>query len=313
MSVCFLCISRAKVDFSLCYVSLSSIAHTFYKILVSYSLLKSSLENVLLGISWTSTSCSRSCCNSPSTSSLSCTWPCFPSLSKSKSASMHYVVWSSLLMRLFFSSRGAIDLDAKFEPSLLNTAIYLLGLSQQVSTFAINFQVSRVSLSLFLSPWVELRLNILMGFLFFRDDLSVRVSLRTLPFTGVSWVWSLWLTLDRRISSLRWTDGFSLLRWPLRFVFFGCWSAFLTYTLTASFLFLFLFFGHTQFKVTLTSIMIADFAGCFIIEKVCKALFADLAPKELVTRGRERREKRRAEEERLAEEQKNLLESKKEV
>lgn len=35
---------------------------------------------------------------------------------------------------------GVIDLEAKFEPSLLNTAIYLLGLSQQVSTFAINFQ-----------------------------------------------------------------------------------------------------------------------------------------------------------------------------
>jgi len=33
-----------------------------------------------------------------------------------------------------------IDLEAKFEPSLLNTAIYLLGLSQQVSTFAINYQ-----------------------------------------------------------------------------------------------------------------------------------------------------------------------------
>jgi cation-transporting ATPase 13A1 len=31
-------------------------------------------------------------------------------------------------------------LEAKFEPSLLNTAIYLLGLSQQVSTFAINYQ-----------------------------------------------------------------------------------------------------------------------------------------------------------------------------
>lgn len=38
-------------------------------------------------------------------------------------------------------SRGPIDLEAKFEPNLLNTAIYLLGLSQQVSTFAINFQV----------------------------------------------------------------------------------------------------------------------------------------------------------------------------
>ena len=39
------------------------------------------------------------------------------------------------------NSLGPIDLEAKFEPSLLNTAIYLLGLSQQVSTFTINFQV----------------------------------------------------------------------------------------------------------------------------------------------------------------------------
>ena len=39
-------------------------------------------------------------------------------------------------------SRGPIDLEAKFEANLLNTAVYLLGLSQQVSTFAINFQVS---------------------------------------------------------------------------------------------------------------------------------------------------------------------------
>jgi cation-transporting ATPase 13A1 len=36
--------------------------------------------------------------------------------------------------------REVIDLEAKFAPSLLNTAIYLLGLSQQVSTFAINYQ-----------------------------------------------------------------------------------------------------------------------------------------------------------------------------
>ena len=37
-----------------------------------------------------------------------------------------------------------IDLEAKFEPNLLNTAIFLLSLSQQVSTFAINFQVCTV-------------------------------------------------------------------------------------------------------------------------------------------------------------------------
>lgn len=42
--------------------------------------------------------------------------------------------------------------------------------------------------------------------------------------------------------------------------------------------------------------MIADFAGCWLVEVLCKALFADLEPKKLVTRGRERREKRRAEE-----------------
>lgn len=33
-----------------------------------------------------------------------------------------------------------VDLEAKFEPSLLNSAVYLLQLIQQISTFAINFQ-----------------------------------------------------------------------------------------------------------------------------------------------------------------------------
>lgn len=48
--------------------------------------------------------------------------------------------------------------------------------------------------------------------------------------------------------------------------------------------------------------MIADFAGSYLIEVVCKALFADLEPRSMITRGRERREQRRAEEERLKEE-----------
>jgi cation-transporting ATPase 13A1 len=45
--------------------------------------------------------------------------------------------------------------------------------------------------------------------------------------------------------------------------------------------------------------MIIDFIGCWVIETVCKYLFADLEPKSLVTRGRERRERRRAREESL--------------
>ncbi|KAJ1920307.1 putative cation-transporting ATPase 1 [Mycoemilia scoparia] len=36
--------------------------------------------------------------------------------------------------------REDVDIDGVFEPSLLNTAMYLISLSQQVSTFAINYQ-----------------------------------------------------------------------------------------------------------------------------------------------------------------------------
>jgi manganese-transporting P-type ATPase len=49
--------------------------------------------------------------------------------------------------------------------------------------------------------------------------------------------------------------------------------------------------------------MLADFVGCWLVEITCKRLFADIAPKPLVTRGRERREQRRAEEERLRDEE----------
>jgi len=41
--------------------------------------------------------------------------------------------------------------------------------------------------------------------------------------------------------------------------------------------------------------MAADFVGCWLVEIFCKALFADLAPKNLITRGRDRRELRRQE------------------
>jgi cation-transporting ATPase 13A1 len=54
-----------------------------------------------------------------------------------------------------------------------------------------------------------------------------------------------------------------------------------------------------QFKLKLTLAMIIDFGGCYIMETGCKYLFADLEPGEMVTRGRERREKRRAEQERV--------------
>jgi len=33
--------------------------------------------------------------------------------------------------------------------------------------------------------------------------------------------------------------------------------------------------------------MIIDFIGCWVIENVCKYLFADLEPKSIITRGRD--------------------------
>jgi cation-transporting ATPase 13A1 len=51
-----------------------------------------------------------------------------------------------------------------------------------------------------------------------------------------------------------------------------------------------------QFKMRLTAVMIGDFIGCWLIEQSCKYLFADLDPKQMILRGRERRELRRIEE-----------------
>ncbi|KAJ7853494.1 hypothetical protein B0H14DRAFT_2758132 [Mycena olivaceomarginata] len=138
---------------------------------------------------------------------------------------------------------GPIDLEAKFEPSLLNTAIYLLGLSQQVSTFTINFQGR---------PFREgIREN---QYLYYG-----LVGASAVAFCGA-------------------TDFMPELNRWLQIV-----------EMTGS------------FKFRLTTSMIVDFAGCWIIEKTCKHLFAELEPKPMVTRGRERREIRRAEQERLRE------------
>jgi manganese-transporting P-type ATPase len=73
--------------------------------------------------------------------------------------------------------------------------------------------------------------------------------------------------------------------------------------------------GNYQFKFKLTSSMVIDFIGCYIIEVVCKYLFADLEPKPLIKRGSERRAARRLEEAKLqiqkeVEDAKRALESK---
>ncbi|KAL1689551.1 hypothetical protein GGG16DRAFT_114916 [Schizophyllum commune] len=140
-----------------------------------------------------------------------------------------------------YEDRGEIDLDAKFEPNLLNTAIYLLSLSQQVSTFAINFQGR---------PFRE-------GI---RENSALYWGLVGASAVAFSGATDFMPELNRWLQIVEMTDAF---------------------------------------KIRLTLSMIIDFGGCYVIEKTCKFLFADLEPKEMVTRGRERREARRAEQERL--------------
>jgi len=140
-----------------------------------------------------------------------------------------------------FEQRGPVDLTAKFEPNLLNTAIYLLSLSQQVSTFAINFQGR---------PFREgIRENSALWW--------GLVGASGVAFSGAT---------DFMPELNRWLQIVEM---------------------------------HYSFKFKLTITMILDFTGCWLVEMLCKALFADLAPKPIILRGRERRERRRAEQLRL--------------
>lgn len=134
--------------------------------------------------------------------------------------------------------REVIDLEAKFEPSLLNTAIYLLGLSQQVSTFAINYQGRPFREGIRENPALYWGL----------------VGAAAVAFSG---------STDFMPELNRWLQIVEMER---------------------------------HFKFKLTAMMITDFVGCWIIENVCKYLFASLEPRALITKGRERRDRRRLEE-----------------
>ncbi|KAF4610180.1 hypothetical protein D9613_010592 [Agrocybe pediades] len=145
------------------------------------------------------------------------------------------LVYITNLSYIYEPRTGPIDLEAKFEPSLLNTAIYLLGLSQQVSTFTINFQGR---------PFRE-------GI---RENKALWYGLlgaSAVAFSGA---------LDLMPEMNRWLQIVEM---------------------------------KGSFQLRLTASMLVDFIGCWIIEKTCKYLFADLEPKPMVTRGRERRERRR--------------------
>jgi cation-transporting ATPase 13A1 len=134
-----------------------------------------------------------------------------------------------------------VDLEGEFEPSLLNSAIYLLQLIQQISTFAINYQGRP-----------------------FREGIRENKGM----------YWGLVIVAGVAFSCA--TEFIPEINEKLRLVPFT-----------------------SEFKKTITMVMIIDYAGCWICEQGFKKLFSDYKPKDIAVRRPDQLEfenKRKAEE-----------------
>ncbi|KAI9696702.1 MAG: hypothetical protein M1836_005064 [Candelina mexicana] len=119
-----------------------------------------------------------------------------------------------------------IDLEGDFEPSLLNSAVYLLQLIQQISTFAINYQGRP-----------------------FRESIKEN--------RGMYWG----LVLVSAVAFSCSTEFIPEINEKLKLVKFS-----------------------NEFKVVMTAVMVVDYLGCWVIEKVLKAIFSDYRPKDIAVR-----------------------------
>lgn len=128
-----------------------------------------------------------------------------------------------------------VDLEAEFKPSLLNSAVYLLQLIQQISTFAVNYQGRP-----------------------FRESLSENRGMfwGIIGVTGIAFACSTEFIpdLNEQMKLVKFTD---------------------------------------EFKTTMTTVMIIDYVGCWVIEVVLKRLFSDFRPRDIATRRPEQIERER--------------------
>jgi len=122
--------------------------------------------------------------------------------------------------------RSQIDLEGEFEPSLLNSAIYLLQLIQQISTFAINYQGRP-----------------------FRESIRENKGM----YYGIILVTAVAFSCA--------TEFVPEVNQQLKLVPF-----------------------KTEFKITMTAVMVLDYVGCWVVEKVLKTLFSDFQPKDIAVR-----------------------------
>ncbi|KAI1420761.1 hypothetical protein F5Y12DRAFT_771539 [Xylaria sp. FL1777] len=147
-----------------------------------------------------------------------------------------------------------IDLEAEFKPSLLNSAVYLLQLIQQISTFAVNYQGRP-----------------------FRESLSENKGM----FYGIIGVTAIAFSCS--------TEFIPEINEQMKLVKFS-----------------------DEFKITMTAVMILDYAACWVIEVVLKRLFSDYHPRDIANRRadqleREQTRKAAEQESRDAEDEKKRL------
>lgn len=129
-----------------------------------------------------------------------------------------------------------VDLEGEFTPSLLNSAIYLLQLIQQISTFAINYQGRP-----------------------FRESIRENKGM----YYGLIGVAAVAFSCS--------TEFIPEINEKLRLVPFT-----------------------TEFKTTMTVVMVLDYAGCWIIEKSLKWAFSDYRPKDIAVRREDQDKKQEA-------------------
>lgn len=132
-----------------------------------------------------------------------------------------------------------VDLEAEFTPSLLNSAVYLLQLIQQISTFAVNYQGRP-----------------------FREALSENKGM----FYGIVGVTAIAFSCS--------TEFIPELNEQMKLVSFS-----------------------DEFKITMTAVMIVDYAACFIIEVALKKLFSDYKPRDIALRRPDQLERERVRQE----------------
>lgn len=138
-----------------------------------------------------------------------------------------------------------IDLAGEFEPSLLNSAIYLLQLVQQVSTFAINYQGRP-----------------------FREGIKEN--------KGMYWG----LIIPAAVAFSCATEFVPEINTHLKLVPFT-----------------------SEFKFMITSVMLFDYIGCWVIEQGLKRVFMDFKPRDIALR---RKDQLDAEEKRKQQEQADM-------